>query len=817
LKRFFISLVLPSILGIALFILAIFALILPAFEQNAMKGKKEMISELTHSACSLIDEYRLEAERGIISPDTARMLAIERVKRLRYGDEGKDYFWIIDQEPRMIMHPYRTELIGSDLNSYRDSEGKLLFVEAARVVREQGSGYIDYQWQWKNDSTRIVPKLSYVTAYPEWGWIVGTGIYLEDVREEIKVLRRSLLRVALGIALVITVLLAFIIRASLGIERRRQAAEAALLLSREKYKSLVEASSEGTLMLAGERFVFSNQKFAMLSGYSSQELAALGFENLFEQAWGPLEASFQDPDKSVTREASLRCKDQSIREVVLSASRVSYGASFAYILVVKELSPVKQFQQEALHLQDDLQALLSWMHQPVAPMLREAVICSPELAPGDASQLMGRKNTPVLFVRYQEEIVGQISAAELGERALAEGSDPNTRLIQLMTAPVYYLDAGATMAEALHLMKQKKRTHVLVKQEDRQPQMLAYHDLALYQENKLDSLLLEIERAEGTWRLKQLHGRLPVLVSQLLESGIKTRVLTGLISKVADAMHRRVVGLALEELGRPPCGFAFMVMGSQGRGEQSLATDQDNAIIIDGSVTALNEGQRNWFIELGREINDRLAEVGYERCKGEVMAGNPQWNTGLTEWKEKVNSWVAESDPKAVLDTSIFFDFKFIDGDPELVTSLWEHVISSTDGRGVFFYHMAHAVQKMKIPSPNASFDVKQWLLPIQAFARIHSLQEGLSHTSTHGRAEALFRSGKIEQSMYEVLTGHLDFLSHLRIRLQLSSILKKEQPGNVLIPEQLTGSEKHLLKLIHRQVQDLQSLLAANFNLHQA
>jgi CBS domain-containing protein len=199
------------------------------------------------------------------------------------------------------------------------------------------------------------------------------------------------------------------------------------------------------------------------------------------------------------------------------------------------------------------------------------------------------------------------------------------------------------------------------------------------------------------------------------------------------------------------------------------------------------------------------------------MAGNPPWNTGLKEWKEKVNSWVTESTPQAVLDTSIFFDFKFIDGDPKLVKSLREHVQSSIDRRGVLFYHMAHAVQKMKIPSPNTPFDVKQWLLPIQAFTRIHSLQEGLSHTSTHERAEALLRSGKIDQSTYEELTGHLDFLSHLRIRHQLRSILQHEKPGNVLSPEQLTGSETHLLKLIHRQVQDLQSLLSAGFNLHQA
>ena len=271
-NRYFISIVMLSIMTVGLFIISIFVVILPRFEKTILAGKKEMISELTQSVCSLIEEYHQEAETFQLSLDSAQTMAQERVQKMRYGHELKDYFWIIDMHPNMIMHPYRPELVGSDLNDYKDPNGKLLFVESVNTITEQGEGFIDYMWQWKDDSTRIVPKLSYVKAFEPWGWIVGTGIYLEDVRIEIGLLKTSLLRIALWMSFILITILAFIIRQSLGIENRRRRAEQEVLQSREKYKTLVQASTEGTLMMVDQSFAFSNLKFSTLSGYAPAEV-----------------------------------------------------------------------------------------------------------------------------------------------------------------------------------------------------------------------------------------------------------------------------------------------------------------------------------------------------------------------------------------------------------------------------------------------------------------------------------------------------------------------------------------------------------------
>ena len=117
--------------------------------------------------------------------EQAQREAAARIELLRYGDEGKDYFWITDMHPTMVMHPYLPELDGQDLTNYEDQRGKTLFVAFVEAVRENGSGFVDYYWQWKDDPDRIVPKLSYVEEFEPWQWVIGTGIYIEDVNAAI--------------------------------------------------------------------------------------------------------------------------------------------------------------------------------------------------------------------------------------------------------------------------------------------------------------------------------------------------------------------------------------------------------------------------------------------------------------------------------------------------------------------------------------------------------------------------------------------------------------------------------------------------------
>ena len=188
-KRFFVRIVFPTLLAIVLFIIAMFVIIIPSFERTIMDRKKEMIRELTNSAWSILAEFEREEKAGTYTKEEAQKLAILRIETLRYGIEDKDYFWITDMHPRMIMHPYIPELNGTDLTDYKDPNGKRLFVEFVDVVKKSGHGYVEYSWQWMDDPNHIVPKISYVREFKPWEWIIGTGIYF--VRKSGKQIRKG--------------------------------------------------------------------------------------------------------------------------------------------------------------------------------------------------------------------------------------------------------------------------------------------------------------------------------------------------------------------------------------------------------------------------------------------------------------------------------------------------------------------------------------------------------------------------------------------------------------------------------------------------
>ena len=209
-RNFFIKILLPTFLTIILFLTVFFELFIPQFENTIMDRKREMIKELTNSTWSILDKWHKAEELGIISKEKAQEMAISQIQSLRYGEESKDYFWVTDYLPVMIIHPYRSDLNNKDLSNFKDSRGKKLFVEMADTAKKSGEGFVNYMWQWKDDSTKIVPKLSYVKSFSPWQWIIGTGIYIEDVRNEIAQLEKKIINVSIGITLAISDLLFFI-------------------------------------------------------------------------------------------------------------------------------------------------------------------------------------------------------------------------------------------------------------------------------------------------------------------------------------------------------------------------------------------------------------------------------------------------------------------------------------------------------------------------------------------------------------------------------------------------------------------------------
>ena len=179
-----------SIFGVLMFLAGILWYILPRIEDNIMSEKQASTKNLVEMAVSILDGYANQVADGKMTSTAARNAALKDINLLRYA--GGNYVWINDLSAKMLLHPIKPELNGKDLSGFKDPQGKEIFKEFVNVCKDNGAGFVYYHWP-KPGLDKPVPKISYVQLFPEWGWIVGTGIYINDVAAQIANLRNNLI------------------------------------------------------------------------------------------------------------------------------------------------------------------------------------------------------------------------------------------------------------------------------------------------------------------------------------------------------------------------------------------------------------------------------------------------------------------------------------------------------------------------------------------------------------------------------------------------------------------------------------------------
>ncbi|WP_319522527.1 cache domain-containing protein [uncultured Desulfosarcina sp.] len=219
------KILIPAALMFLLFIYFSYFVVLPLMENKMMAQKRQTLRSMGTAVWHLLDHLHHKAETGEMTVDKARTMALSMVKTLRFGTDGKDYCWISDLETVVLMHPYQMDLVGRRLTEHADASTRRAFTRAIDLVKASGEGFIDYQWQWQDDPSRIGSKLSYVKFYEPWGWMLGTGLYVQDVRAEISLLTRQLFALLLAVLVVSTVFCFYVYQQASTIERQRQRAE----------------------------------------------------------------------------------------------------------------------------------------------------------------------------------------------------------------------------------------------------------------------------------------------------------------------------------------------------------------------------------------------------------------------------------------------------------------------------------------------------------------------------------------------------------------------------------------------------------------
>jgi len=955
-----VRIVLPTLLAIALFSVSIFAVIIPRFEGILLERKKELIRELTNSAVSILAEFAADEKAGRATRGQAQSDAAARIRDIRYGKEGKDYFWITDLHPTMIMHPYRADLVGADVSGYADANGVRVFVEFMNAVREKSEGYVEYLWQWKDDSHRIVPKLSFVKRFPAWDWVVGTGIYLDDVRAEIDRMARRLIILSIGIVVLLSLLLAFVAQQSLAIERGRSAAEAALRDSHENYRALVEASTEGMVMVVGGICTYANATFREMVGYSETELPLLRIEELVQPDEDGDGAGLLDAPPGEASgagippcECMLRTRGGALIDALLTASRFALAGRDGWILAVRNLGarrrseaglaqggglargggPYAAFAEtsamgmfratggrraylleanpaarrlfgiaadgdltqvnlfsllgdpaEAERLYGELAArgavadreillarpdgesltislsaalakavpgaarlegivvdvtkrladerrreeLLAeteasslYLSEPVAKLARVTGTIGMNSPIRAAAARMSRDSCDALLVAGPAgEILGIVTDHDVRERLVAEGRDPASPVREIMSSPLLSIPESALLFEALLLMREKDIGHLAVRGlSGTITGILRGKDLLQLHRQSLAVMRKEIEEAASAEEVGECRRRLPELVRSLVAGGARPGSVARILASVSDMVVERLLALAVAEMGAPPAGFAFLALGSEGREEQTLGSDQDNAIVHEG------RSEEPYFLALGEKVCSWLAGMGVPYCPGGIMAKNPAWCAPLATWEQYFAEWIQLPDAQELLDFNIFFDFRCVTGDRELAGRLRRSISALLPDNPPFFLHLAQDCLRRKLPplftagmlrellrAGPTEIDLKDAMSPVVRFARLYALRQGIEATNTLARLAALRDAGALTGQLHEQVSRVYTFLGELRLRCQEERLRATGTPSDILDTRGLAPGDMAMLRHAAAQVSLLQKRISFDF-----
>ena len=952
-RAYILRIFLPTFLAIALFLSAIWVFVLPSFENTLLDRKREMIRELTNSAMSILTSYYQEEQAGTLTRDEAQALAIDRIQALRYGNEGKDYFWIQDTYPTMIMHPYRPDLNGKELLEFKDARGVRIFVEFSNLVQQEGEGYIEYVWQWKDDPDRLEPKESFVKLFAPWDWIIGTGIYIDDVNAEIAKIEQSITTTSIIVSAIIILLLLYVLQQSLQIEKGRQEVLDDLKESTAKYHAVIETMTEGTLLVLENRCRYANSTMISIIGYSEEQLPFLDLEDILPKRdennslWDSInQVNSQNRAPGSAVEGFLQHKNGRMVDCILLLNPIQYANQKGYILLARDIArqstsgiqdglakaamvvnsgifrakPTKRgvfldlnpaghlllpdecrqegvqpaladlFQDskdyelllKELHhnsqvqnwllrqnsskqegcilslsaslvfdeagevdciagifadvtkeqnliaeretLIDSLQSSLLFLHEPLSKFERSITICNMKSTILQVSrQLCDQSMSAALISSENNAIIGIVTDHDLRARVLAKSIDTNLPIYTIMTSPIEAIKESAMIYEAMMKMEEKGLQHLAV--EDEFGQIVNIVDtkmLALVPKYDAALLARDLSQTENLTEMMKIGSRKYKLVKGLLENSRHIKRVTGTLSSIHDSSVERLIQLAMKDLGPPPAPFAFIAMGSQGRQESTMVTDQDNGIIYGNSAD-----NKQYFLDLGTRVSEGLNTLGYKYCDGKVMASNINWCKPLDKWKKDFNNWVSQPEPEMLLDLSIFFDFRLVYGDAQHVSDLRNHVTLSLQDRSDFFYLFAQHTQKYKPPSRGISgmllglggsetgereVNLKDALMPIVGFARLYALKNNILHTHTLDRLKGLTDHGVLQKSTYEDLSASYELIMQMRLNNQISMIEAGADPENIINTLKLGEIQQMQLREISSQLSLLQKRISYDF-----
>jgi CBS domain-containing protein len=431
---------------------------------------------------------------------------------------------------------------------------------------------------------------------------------------------------------------------------------------------------------------------------------------------------------------------------------------------------------------------------------------------GEAARIMGEERISSVLVRGQPPAI--LTDRDLRTRVLGAGLGPDVPVTQVMSRPLRTTPGETPLYEAWSILLEAGLHHLPITRDGEIAGVLTATDVLRSTSHGPVAVLRNIERLPTRASLPGYATRVTEMASSLLAGGLDASVIAGLVARLNDALLRPILRWAEADLGPAPAPYAWIVFGSEGRMEQTLLTDQDNALVFADEGAA----RADWYRALAERVNADLEAAGFPPCPGGYMAR--KWHGPLSEWKQRFEGWIDVPSPQALLVASVFFDFRPVGGTLDLEPL--EALLEGAARRPPFLRLLAVDALGMHPPpllllrlrGGSSVVDLKaHGISPIVALARRLALEAGTRARGTFARLERALRAGLLEADAEATLAETYRFLLGLRLRLQLRMAAEGRPITSKVKLAELGEIERSRLKDSFRAIRHWQEQAA--FQLH--
>lgn len=402
-------------------------------------------------------------------------------------------------------------------------------------------------------------------------------------------------------------------------------------------------------------------------------------------------------------------------------------------------------------------------------VLREPVLLDSGTSILEATRTMREQHADSLLVRKGSQY-GMVTRTDLLEGIVLNNLSLETDITELASYNLLTVQSEDFLFNALVLMTRHKVQRVVVFNGPKLAGLVELTDVLSFFSSQSHVIGMQIERASNLEELARAAKGTTHLVSGLMAQGVKIRFAMDLLA----ALNGRIIAKAFEYLVPEDIRHkvCLVVMGSEGRGEQVLKTDQDNALIF---ADDLDWPERSKVME---QFTQTLLDFGYPLCKGKIMVSNPEWAMSVSQWKKRLEQWTSSVEGKGLMNLAIFVDAHPVSGAPQLFTELREHLYKKLQGKDVFYSYFAMPLRQFSSPltffgglKKSDGIDLKKGgIFPLVHGIRTMALQHHIHETNTFARLEQLAEKKILKKDFADDLAEALAVFSQLRLQQQLKA-----------------------------------------------